>query len=343
MLSLYLDVDPRQRNPDEYRLAMRHMLAAVDGQVAREDRERVERFIEREYDRHGRGLILFSCAAEDLWQTFQPMVPVPDTVFSGIRPYIKPLADILDTYGRYAVALVDQEGAQIYLYNLGGLESVTGVVGEDIKRHRQGGWAAARIQRHEDAATYRNLKEAADVLAAMVRSGKARKLILGGSDANVAQFAAMLASDVSQQVVGTISADLSVSPSDLGERSSALIRAVADARRRELVDRLVTAASKGGSAALGLANTLLAVYAGRAYHLVMDAGLEASAYRCDNCGYVGVEEADLCPLCDEPLRLLPDAADSLVRWAISQEIEITFVDGQAALSEAGSVGAFLRY
>ncbi len=36
-LSLYLDVDPRHRTTDEYRLALRHLLAAVDGQASKED------------------------------------------------------------------------------------------------------------------------------------------------------------------------------------------------------------------------------------------------------------------------------------------------------------------
>lgn len=343
VLSLYLDVDPRGRTVEEYRLAMRHLLQAVEGQAAKQDRAQIERFIEKEYDRQGRSLACFSCAAESFWHTFSLMTPVSDTVFAGVRPFIKPLGDILDTYGRYGVVLADREGARIFVFNLGRVEDITHVVGEDVKRHKQGGLAAARYQRHEDEAAYRNLKEAAEVTAELVRTGRIRRLILGGSDANIAQFATLLPRQGQQAVVAALNLDQSASVAEIGERSLALIREADAARRERLVERLITTASKGGPAALGLANSLVAGYAGRAHHLVLDDGYTAPAVRCDHCGYVGVEDDEACPLCDSPLRVLPDATDSLVRWAMGQDLEVTFVRDSAALKEAGGVGAFLRY
>ncbi len=344
-LSVYLDVDPRQRTTDEYRLSLRHLLAAADGQASKEDRTRIERYVEKEYDRQSRGLVCFSCAAEGFWQAIPLMTPVEDRVYVGPRPYVKPLGDVLDTYGRYGVVLVDKEGGHLFMFNLGMLESVSGVAGEDVKRHKQGGWAAARYQRHEDAAAYRNLKEAAQMTAEFVRDGDVQRLILGGTDENVAHFAAMLPKDVQQVVVGTINADMTASPDEVGEKSLALIQQVSAERKAELVERLITTAAKGGPASLGLANTLVAVDAGRARHLVLDDAFAAPAYRCDQCGYVGVEpmEEDACPLCKSTLRTLPDSADSLVRWAFEQGLDVTFVANNPALQQAGSIGALLRY
>ncbi|MCB0001095.1 MAG: hypothetical protein KDI07_03025 [Anaerolineae bacterium] len=342
VLSLYLDVDPRSRTVEEYRLAMRHLLESVDGQANKQDRARIERFVEKEYDRQGRGLVFFSCSAEDLWYAIPLMTPVNDTVFTGLRPYIKPLGGILDTYGRYGVVLVDKEGARIFVFNLGRVEGITDVVGEDVKRHKQGGWASSRFQRHEDEAAYRNLKEAADISAELVRTGQIRRLILAGTDANVAQFTTLLPKQSQQAIVTTFNADVSTSAGEIGERSLMLIREVDVTRKQQLVQRLVTTASKGGPAALGLGNTLAAGFAGRVHHLLLDDNFAAPAVRCDNCGYVGIEEADICPLCEAALRVLPDAADSLVRWAMTQDLEVTFL-ADNALQEAGHIGAFLRY
>lgn len=344
-LSLYLDVDPRQRTTDEYRLALRHLLEAVDGQTSKEDRARIERYVEKEYDRQSRSLVCFSCAAENFWLAIPLMAPVEDKVFVGHRAYIKPLGDILDTYARYGVVLLDREGGHLFMFNLGTLEGVSGVAGEDIKRHKRGGWAAARFQRREDEAAYRNLKEVAEMTSEFVHSGDVRRLILGGTDETVAQFAAMLPKSVQQVVIGVINADVTASPAEVGEKTLALIREVAATRRARLVDQLITTAAKGGPAALGLANTLVAVDARRARHLVLDDGFTAPAYRCDNCGYVSVEPGadEVCPLCEAPLRVLPDAADSLVRWAIEQDIDVTFVANNPDLQRAGAIGALLRY
>lgn len=345
LLSLYLDVDPRHRTTDEYRLALRHLLAAVDGQASKEDCAQVERFVEKEYDRQSRSLALFSCAAEDFWHAIPLAAPVDDTVFAGHRAYVKPLSDVLDTYTRYGVVLLDREGGHLFMFNLGQLEGVSGVAGEDVKRHKQGGWAAARLQRREDEAAYRNLKEVVEMTSEFVHSGDVRSLILGGTDGNVAQFAAMLPKSVQQAVVGVINAGVTAGSAEVGEKSLALIQEVAAARKAELVQQLITTAAKGGPAALGLANTLVAVDARRAYHLVLDDAFAAPAYRCDHCGYVGVEPTadDACPICATSLRVLPDAADSLVRWAIGQDIDATFVSNDLALQQAGAIGALLRY
>lgn len=342
VLSLYLDVDPRGRTVEQYRLALRHLLESVNGNATKEDRARIERFVEMEYDRQSRGLVCFSCEAENLWYAFPLMAPVSDTVFTGLRPYIKPLGGIMDTYGRYGVVLVDKEGGRIFVFNLGAVEGITDVVGEDVKRHKQGGWASARFQRHEDEAAYRNLKDAAEITAELVRTGQMRRLILAGTDANVAQFTTLLPKQAQQAIVATLSADVSTNATEIGERSLALIREVDATRKQQLVERLVTTASKDGPATLGLASTLAAGFAGRVYHLVLDDSYAAPAVRCDNCGYVGVEDAAVCPLCETALRVLPDAADSLVRWAMTQDLEVTFLHDDA-LYETGHIGAFLRY
>jgi peptide chain release factor subunit 1 len=342
VLSLYLNVDPH-RSTETYRLALRNMLDSVNDEISRKDREAIERYVDREYDWHGRGLACFSCAAEDFWHVYPLMVPVQDTVFVGPRPYVKPLGDLLDTYARYGVALVDREGAHLFLFNMGALEEVTGVAGEDVKRHKQGGWAAARYQRHEDEAAYRNLKEAAEMTAQIVREGRCRRLILGGTYDNVVHFSDMLPKDVGKLVVGSINADMTASPTEIQEKSLALIREASAARKQELVEQLITTAAKGGPAALGIVDTLSAVYAARAYHVVLDDSYAQHAFRCDTCGFVGTEEADACPQCGSSLRILPDAADSLVRWAVSQGIELTVVSDSPQLAEMGHIGAFLRW
>lgn len=345
VLSVYLNVDPRTRTTDEYRLALRHLLESVQAQAAADDRARIESYVDKEYDRHSRGLAIFSEADEGLWHAFSLMVPVHDTIFVGLRPYLKPLGDVLDTFARYGVALVDKEGAHLFVFHLGVLESATGVAGEDIKRHKQGGWSSSRFQRHEDAAAYRNLKEASEMIGEFVREGQVRRLILGGTDANVAHFSALLSRNAQQAVVGTISADVTASPTEIGDLSLSLIHEISAERKAGLVEHLITTAAKGGPAALGLSNTLVAVLAGRAYHLVMDDEFSAQAIRCDHCGYVGTEEtpSKACPLCGTTLRILPDAADSLVRWAIEQDIELTMASNNPSLQAAGSVGALLRY
>ena len=56
-----------------------------------------------------------------------------------------------------------QEGARLFLFNMGVLESVDGYLGEEVKQHRSGGWANPRYQRHEAKQARENLQEAAEM------------------------------------------------------------------------------------------------------------------------------------------------------------------------------------
>ena len=83
--------------------------------------------------------------------------------------------------------------------------------------------------------------------------GQVRRLILGGTDANVAHFSALLSKNAQQAVIGTISADVTASPTEVGELSLSLIHEISAERKTALVQQLITTAAKGSPAARGYA------------------------------------------------------------------------------------------
>ncbi len=340
VLSLYLNVDPHRRTREKYKLALRRLLESVAGQADPRDVAQVERYIDLEYNRQGKAVACFSCQAQDFWRPFPLLISREDLVFVGDRPYVKPLTDIMD---RYAVALVNREGARLFVFHMGALQEATEMTGEDIKRHRAGGWAAQRYQRHEDQAAQRNLREAADLTTTFCRQHKCGYLILGGTEINVAQFEELLPEPLREQVVGRITLDKDAAPTEVGEKSAEVVQAYLARREAALVDGMITAAAKGGAAAIGLADTLGVLHAGRLRHLVVEQGFRAPAYRCEDCGYMTVEPAERCTFCGGHKVLLPDAVDSLIHHAINQGAEVTIVEENEALRQAGHIGALLRY
>ncbi len=162
ILSLYLNVDPHRRSGEEHKLMLRRLIEQATAQgAAPADLSRIERFFDHEYTRQGRGVACFSSQAGDFWRSYTLLAPVDDFVFVGSRPYVKPLSDLWDNYGRFGVITVDREGARVFIYHLGALEDSAGTLGTEVKRHKQGGWAAQKLQRYEDQAATHNLKEAA--------------------------------------------------------------------------------------------------------------------------------------------------------------------------------------
>ena len=66
VLSVYLNVDPQQRTVEQYKLALRNLLNKTEN-APPDDVKRMQSFVETGFNRQGRGLIMFSCAAENFW------------------------------------------------------------------------------------------------------------------------------------------------------------------------------------------------------------------------------------------------------------------------------------
>jgi peptide chain release factor subunit 1 len=352
VLSLYLNVDPTQHTKDKYRLILKSMLKGAANDASAKDLAEVEKYFDFQYDWQGKGVVIFSCLEKDFWRAYPLAVPVENHIFVADSPYIKPLASVLDEYGRYSVILVDREGARLFLFHQGELEETDSTLGEEVKRIKHGGGSAAgrlggltaRTSRHEEEIAQRNLREATELAAKFCGGGRCNRIVLGGTEETLTQFQGMLPKGLQEQVVGTISLDMAASETEVLEHSLEVVQEVNRRQGEELVEQLITAAtSKGGHGALGLDDTLAAVQEGRAHILVVAEGYVAAGYGCQNCDYVATRELKECPFCGGDMAQIEDAVNTIVRKAIELGMEVEVVKESEALEEAGSIGAILRY
>lgn len=352
VLSLYLNVDPTQQRTDQYKLNMRSLLKQVADEADPADIEAVERYFDFEYDWQGKGVAVFSCRNANFWRVYPLAVPVSNNAHVHHRPYIKPLTDVLDAYGRYGVILVDSEGARMFLFNLGELVEASGTLGEEVRRLKHGGASgitgmrggrAARSARREEAVIQRNLKEVAEATEAFCTGNGCTRLVLGGTEATVRQFYDMLPKALQDRVIGSFGVDVGAPVAEVQSRSMDLIEQVAQRRETELVDVLVAGWKRGSGGVAGLSDTLAALQEHRIGTLLISAGLEASGYRCQSCRYLMLVERDECPLCGGQVEPVADIVDTIVRRALEQGVEVEVVRGNQKLEEAGGIGALLRY
>jgi peptide chain release factor subunit 1 len=352
VLSLYLNVDPTQQTTDQYKLTLRSLLKEVADEAEQADVEAIERYFDFEYAWQGKSVAVFSCQADGFWRSYTLAVPVPSYVYVAHRPYIKPLTDVLDAYGRYGVILVDSGGARMFLFNLGELVEATGLLGEQVRRTKHGGASgvagmrggmATRAARREEAIVLRNLKEVAEATGIFCEENGCTRLVLGGTDSTISQFSELLPRALQDKVIGTFAVASGASVADVQARSMELIESVAERREGDLVDRLVGNWKRRSGAAVGLSDTLAALQEHRAALLLVSAGYAASGYRCRSCRYLMLAERDECPLCGGPTEGVEDLVETMTHRALEQGTEVEIVRGNATLEEAGSIGALLRY
>lgn len=344
ILSLYLNVDLRGRSVEEHKLCLRQLLAQAMAQgAATADIERIERFFEHEYNRQGRGVACFSHQQTAFWRVYTLLIPVQDFAFVGVQPYIKPLSDVLDEYDRFGVITVDKEGARTFVYHLGALEDSAGMMGAEVKRHKQGGWGAQKLQRHEDEEAKHNLKDAAEWADGYLREHKVTRVVLSGSDGNVALFRELLSRPLQDKVIGQVSLDMNASPSEVWEGAYAV---AAEAQRRTeaaLLDQVVTLAHKGGAGVVGLADTLAALQQGRVYHLLVARNFHMPGRQCTHCNAVIIEAPEACPYCSHDLTPTSDAVEMAMHRAVEGGVKVSMLEPTPLLNDAGSIAAVLRY
>ena len=343
VLSLYLNVDPSRRSKDKYMLWLRNHLKEVSGQADTADIERVERYFGFEYDWQGKSVACFSCAKAGLWQVFTLAVPMEDGVFVRDLPHIKPLADLMDRHEPYGVALVDREGARLFQIHMGQIVKTAGTLGEETKRHKQGGWAAQKLQRYEDIQASHNLRSSASVAVDFFQQGGTRCIVLAGTEETVSQFHSLLPRAWQEKVVGSIPMDMNASETEVLTKSWAVVDEVLSNEQAALVERIITSAAKGEGAALGLSATLTALQEERAHMLVIAEGFSAPGFRCTQCGYGAAVDEGSCPYCGGDMAGVDDAVEYAVKRMLELGGQVESVRDEPDLVEAGSIGALLRY
>lgn len=351
ILSVYLNVGPAERTTDEYKLALREMLKQAEGFAAPEDMTAVERFFDHEYDWSGRGVAVFSCAKEGFWRAYSLAVPVASGVTVARKPYIWPLATLVDAYGSYLVVLIDRQEARLLLFGMGELQVSDGYVGEEVRKFKRGrgssGGAGRRggapiSSRREEEVAQRNIREAARATERFCQQHKPQRLIIAGAEPTVAQFREALPKALQRKVIGSFSADMNAPEPEIRERSLEILQRVEEERKAALVEAVFTAAAKGRGGVIRLADTLGAAHEGRIQTLVIARDYHRPGYQCRNCAYITDQFLEICPFCGGEFVEIPDAAEALVTKVIEDGGKVEVVDDHPKIAEFG-VGALLRY
>jgi peptide chain release factor subunit 1 len=355
VLSVYLNTDPTQGSADRYRLRLRNLLKEV---ALPEDVEVVERYLEHEYDWSGRSLAVFSCAQEDFFRAFSFGVPVRSRVWVGSRPYVKPIADLFDSYGEYGVALVDQQGARLFHFHLGELQEQEGLVGTAVRRTKSGRGSQTSGQRGgvqtagrrggeadltKHAVAERNMRESAEFAARFFSQNDIRRILVGGTENNVALFLSQLPKSWQSLVMGTFPMSMTVSHAEVQARAMEIAQDAERKREARLVDQMITAAAKGQAGVVSLDDTLRAVHEGRVQTLAYVEGFREPGLRCSGCGFLTTQTVKTCPFCGSSFEQIQDAVESAVRKVMRDGGEVEVIRDSEALVKVGKIGGILRY
>jgi peptide chain release factor subunit 1 len=347
ILSLYLHTDPSKVNTEAAKLRLRNLLKSVD---LTEDVQAVEDFINLEYDWSARGLVVFSNQDAGFFQTIQLGLSVPDEVYVGERPMLRPLVRLLDTFNGWGVVLVDKQGARLFSFDLGELGELGDVDGDEVKQTKRGGGNAmhgrmggsgtsAKVENIID----RNIKEVIESATDFFSQNHIRRIMIGGTDDNIARFKEELPKSWQSLVVGEFPMSMTASHTEVLEEATEKALAAQEQLNSRLVDQAITLSAKGSSGVTGLIDTLNAIHEGRVKTLLVSQEFEKEGYRCEGCGYLTTQELEKCPFCGGSFEMIEAAVERAIQETLQKNAEVKIVEDNEKLDNAGHIVAILRY
>jgi len=347
VLSVYMNTDMTEGTADALKLRLRSLLKEVH---LPKDEAAILKYFELEREWTGRSVAMFSCAAQNYFRAFPIAVPIRSRVFVGGQPYVKPLADLMDAYGGYGVALVDKQGARLFQFHLGELKEQEGILGEEVRHTKRGGASSifghlggiGGKSRHSEQTIERNLKESAEFAAKFFDENHIRRILIGGTEKIVNQFKNQLPKTWQSLVVGTFPISMTARPDEVQKKAFEIGQQAERRREIRLVERIITSAAKGADGVVRLDDTLSAVHEGRVQTLIVQEGYRAKGFQCQGCGYITTQELEACPFCGKSFMQINDAVEMAVRKVMKDGGDVEIVYENPKLEEIG-IGGVLRY
>lgn len=355
-ISLYLDLAPTD-SPTPRDAATRMSALLADGHkdgAARElsheekealkgDFERIERFLEHEFERDGaHGLALFCAGLDDVWIALQLPEPVPDGIKVERDFYLAPLAPLVGRGDGALVAVVNRERGSLYRLRAGRLEQDADLSEEQPRRHDQGGWSQARHQRHIDELAADHFRRVAEQIDRRVRAAKGTRLVVACPAEVRPEFEHLLSQEARHALAGWASVEAHAGPTEV----QSAVRPVLERARAEheaaQLERFREELGRNGRAVGGWGGTLEAASDARVDVLLYTDGAQRTAWQCPRCGRASAESGS-CPLDGAIREERGDGLDVALHQALAHGGSACIVRERQDLDPLEGIGALLRF
>lgn len=143
---------------------------------------------------------VFSCRPRGLLRIWRLTDAVRRCITVAGTLDLAPIRRQLEAHPPALAAVVDKRHARLYALVLEELVEVGQLDGAPIRRHRQGGWSAAALQRREDEHARSHLDEVAGAVTRLLDRNGYRRLILAGPSEARAVLKGLLPASASKLV-----------------------------------------------------------------------------------------------------------------------------------------------
>ena len=352
VVSVYLNtewVDEHQR--ERVRIFVKNALAEARGRrwADRDDLDWIERqsgtLIERAVFEDAHGAVLFACGSASLRELLPLRVPFDDTFVVDARPYVRPLAGIVDDTPPALIVFADGVSARLIALDASGVTGETVLEAEVPGRHESGGWAdlaQSRYERHILEHREQHFAAVAAAIGAWTERYGAHHIVLAAEPRSAAALRKHLPDSVAARIAGVVAGARHESSPVIADRAAGVLARVAQQADERRVDEALADGAEGSTAVAGVAATVGAVNRNAVRHLYVLTTFREPGAVCQDCGALQRGVHFTCPFCGRGTRTT-ELGEALVERVLASGGEVTTLESHRPLAGHGGVVARLRY
>jgi peptide chain release factor subunit 1 len=240
------------------------------------------------------------------------------------------------------VAVVSREQGRLYRLRAGRLDEVADLFEEQPRRHDQGGWSQARIQRHTDELTKDHLKAVGEELENQLRRLRYPPVVVICPEEMKRELAEVLAGDARNAIIGWTTAKAQATPAELLSVAMPVLEEWRERQESQRVERWKEEVGRNARAASGWEYTLEAASDARVECLLFQEGVEHPAFVCPACGRVSLS-GGRCPLDGTEMEQRDEGLDLAVHQVLAHGGQVLALRHRQDLEPVGGIGALLRF
>ena len=357
-ISLYVDLDPsdvptpadvQTKVNSVLQVAERHLderkaqLTRDQREALKQDMQRIAAWFDDGFDRQGaRGIAVFADGLDNFWSTISLPEATGDEARIGNELYLAPLARAAGRDGAL-IAFIGRERGQVWRLRGGALVEIADQTEEVQGQHSQGGWSQARYERNIENQVGQHLRDVAATLDGCVRKLRGARVVLIGAEDIRSEFEALLSNEVQSCVAGWASAEAHADGPQVLEAARPVLHEWWAGHEDELLARWREEAGKNGRAASGWEGTLEAASDGRVDLLLVQDGVDQTAYQCPQCGRAQMTDGS-CPLDGTTMEAKEGGLDVALHQTLAHGGTVHVIRGDRRdLDPVGGVAALLRF
>lgn len=352
-ISIYLNAEPNEHGRDDFDVFLKKQLSVHESNFEedspelesfKQDAEKISEYAKK-VSPSADGIAIFASSAADYFQAYEFDVPFEKNEFEvGSRPFIYPLARLVDQNPEFAVVLADSNNARIYLMQRGKILNLEEIENEKYNRSEVGGWSQMRFQRHIDEMRKQHAKEVVEELEKIVRAEDIRQIVLAGNkDVTLPLLREQMNDFLNERIVGEVRIEIDASEDEIMNEAETAIKQHDTLKDKEKIDQLREQDYDEGKGVTGVAETLQALANGQVQELYLTEKIDQMEF--DEKEVKKILEAYSPEFEDEMPneKLLLQIADNMIVKALESAERIRFIEDENLLEEFGGVGALLRY